>query len=203
MQDKPSLLSYLTIVLPTASGVVIYSVAFILFALIHGVTHLQQTLQIPSSWHASTFFLTNINSVLVHFLGSGRVDVIVLSLFWAVVGLIVYLFLKALISFAGELGRDLSESKQYIHPHAHAEQSEIRVLLGRTAFRLVVAVILFFYTIWLIGFLLNWSIAGGTAQGQWLASHAVFQYAVLYVVDCIALHVLTILLRLFLLRDRL
>lgn len=195
------LVAYTRILQPTAAGIIVCVAVSILALIAHQLPAIQNQLDIPANWNAGSVLLTIVGDILVKFLGTSKVDTVILSLFWAAVGLIVYLFLRAAIAFVSELAEDVFESGHYVRPRQKELRGEMYRLTERTFFRLIILVIMWFYSLWLINFFLR-----GSTAGNHFARHGngeLLRDGILFVANCLAVYGLIVLLRLFMLRDRL
>jgi hypothetical protein len=195
--------SYTNIFRPSAAGVVIYSILSIVLLLLQQIPNFQPYLELPSNWHVGSIILVVLNDFLLKLFGTSKLDTIVLSIFWMVVGLVVYLFLKSAIAFCVEMAQDIDETKNFVHPQQPNEASEFKQLITRGFFRLFVLIIAVFYFIWMVEFFAHGKAANVPIFGQWFESFPLFRDISIFIVQCFALYVFTILLRLVLIRKRL
>jgi hypothetical protein len=202
-QFIPKLIAYSDVIRPTVSGIILYSALTLIVLLTKQVTHYQQAINISANWHPGSELLLLLNDLLLRFFGANRIDTIVLSFFWMFVGLVVYLFLKAAISFFVEMAEDIAESAHFIHPRENTRVSETRELLTRGFFRVVVLIFTIIYAIWMIAFFSRESVSNVTAFGQRVGSEHILRVVLLFVLEVVLWYVLTILLRLIWMRKRL
>jgi hypothetical protein len=199
-----TLAAYGNIFMPTATGVLVYVLFAVLILLIRLLPTVQKHLNIPPSWHLGSVALTLINKFLVKLLGATRIDTIILSVFWMLVIFIIYVIVKFAVAFFLELGRDIAEERNYLHPRTDQPTNTTKSLIKRTLFQLVILIFTIFYLFWAIGFFLHGSLViTSPSLAQWIGSLSVLKYIVSFIEECLALYGLTVLLRLLALRDRL
>jgi hypothetical protein len=195
--------SHIDILMPTAAGVIVYVILSLVSVLLQQIPHIQRYLNLPSNWHVGSAFLVVLNDFLLKLFGTSRLDTIVLSFFWVIVGLVVYLFLKAAVTFFVEMAEDVAESARFIHPRAQKSDSETHDLLRRGFFRLMVLIIAVFYFVWMIEFFAHGSAAEVPFFGQLFTSFPIIRDCLLFFAQCVAWYILTIFLRLLWMRRRL
>lgn len=195
--------AYTDVLRPTATGVIVAVIMATTNLFIHQVHSFQHYLNVPTNWHVGSAFLVLVNNLLLKLLGTNRVDTVVLSIFWVLVGMVVYIFLKAAIAFFVEMGEDIVESGHYLQPQNRGRQKELSQLIKNGLFRLVVLIITVFYFVWMLTFFSRNSISSTTAIGQWLVTFPAIQAGILFILQCLCWGVLTILLRLIWMRNRL
>lgn len=134
MQNKKFEL-YRALILPSAIGVVFYTFASAMVIILNQFSFIQQYLQIPGNVSFMRMFLDWLDGFTNHMLGQAHTEVIVVGLFWALVGLVVYLFLHGLAHFISDLSDDL-ETQHYLWPGASARSRAIHDAIARAVFRL-------------------------------------------------------------------
>jgi hypothetical protein len=202
-QFSTKFVAYSQVLSPTLTGVIIYLILSFITLLIHLVPHLQGYFKVPTNWHIGGIAVTIINDFLIKLIGTSKLDTIVLSIFWMGVGLGVYLFIKGAVTFFVEMSEDIGVSKHYLQPKYDASRTELRHLVGRGLFQVMALFLALLYAIWIIEYSANWSVSGNSAFGAWLNTFPGIQDGLLFIVECIGWHILTILLRLGFLRVRL
>jgi hypothetical protein len=201
--SRHTIIAHTDILVPTASGVIVAVVLSLTSVLLRQAPSYQRYLNLPTNWHVGSAFLLLLNDFLLKLFGTSRLDTIVLSLFWVVVGLAVYLFLKAAIAFFIEMAEDMAEAAHFVKPREQLGVNETQELLQRGFFRLVVLVIICFYFVSMIEFFAHGSSAAIPFFGHHFANFPLARDCMLFVAQCIAWYVLTILLRLLVMRRRL
>lgn len=195
--------AYTDVLRPTATGVIVYVVLSLITLLVRLVSSLQHYLNVPTSWHVGSALLVLINDFLLKLLSTSRLDTVVLSIFWVLVGLVVYLFLKAAVYFFAEMGQDIVQSRHYMQPRDRGPQNELSQLVMHGFFRLITLIFLIFYLIWMITFLSHGPASTIAIFGHWPTSSSGICDTVFFVTECIAWHILTILLRIVSMRNHL
>lgn len=203
-KPTPNWAHALALLEPTVTGCVIYTIVSLLTLLGHTVATLQQYLNVPSHIGILPSLANAINVFLLHLLGPGIVNTLVLALVWALVGLAVYFILRVSTSFVMEMTQDMYQRRHYVYPDRTLDDyTGLRHLIRQLIFRLLLLFVLAVYCSWLIGFFLHGAIPPQTAFGRLLIRNQVLQSIVLFCGEWLSLYGLTILLRLFFWRRRL
>lgn len=188
--------------LPSASELLIYGSLAILSIFISNANVVNNFLYTPSDFHLSSSILNSINSLLQRFVGDHIARAGVVAFFWALIGLLAYLFIWVVMNFSNELGNDLA-IKRYTHPSGVDTSSPLRTFLSRSLFRLLVFIFLVFFLYILIVVILP--ICGGLFKeaGSFWPKLRAFKLGLIGVAtELVALHLFTVFLRLMLLRKR-
>lgn len=195
--------AYTDLLRPTATGIIVAVVLSMVTLLLHQVQNFQRYLNLPSNWHIGSVLLVLVNDFLLKLFGTSRLDTIVLSIFWVLVGLVVYLFLKATILFFVEMGQDITQSNHYVQPTNRGSRGETSQLVTYTFFRLTVLIITIFYFVWMLTFFSRQSASNVTSFGHWLSNIPLLRGIIFFLLECFAWYVLTVLLRLIFMKNRL
>lgn len=158
---------------------------------------IKKYLQLPHDFQLTHVVAGWADTLLTHTIGASRTETLVVGLFWAVVGLIVYMFLRGLARLAIELDDDLGV-RGFVWPKGTDRYRPLRVLGEQFAFRLAA----------LIGFILLIfvpvaAVLRGPLFADFLGPNKVLQFVVWFVASLLVWHLVVIALRLVMLRARL
>lgn len=154
-------------------------------------------LELPRSFQLTRILASWADSLLTSTIGESRTETLVVGLFWAVVGLIVYMFLRSLARFAMELDDDLG-ARRLVWPRGTDRYLPLRQLAEQAVLR-GVAVLLFLLVA--LGPLA--AVVRGPILTGFLGPNKPLQYAVWFFAGILMWHILTVLMRLAALRARL
>lgn len=187
---------------PSVSELVIYLFVAISTLFISNVSFVRDFIFAPSDFSLWTVILDSINSLLDRFVGEGTARTVVVIVFWALVGLLVYAVIWVLSNFSDELGNDLALTK-YVHPRNVDTSSPLRDFISRTLFRIAIFVLLVFYAVIFWQALLPFCMDQfRQALGAWPTLES-FKAALIGVaVQVITLHVFIVFARLLFLKKR-
>lgn len=189
--------SYLLLFVPSALEIVIVVTLTGLILLLPQIPLVSDYLQQNGNFDIFHWAARTLDHILTSLIGGSRVDVLVVAAFWAIVGLVVYAFLRGLARFISELDDDVV-MRHYVWPKGMDRSRPLHVMLKRTFFRLVALIVL---VIMLTGPLD--AVIHGPVLVNFLGSNLVVQYLAWAVISLLVLHAATILLRLVALRGRL
>lgn len=195
--SKSKLRTYLHIFLPTYAGLFIYTMLMVFTMILYQAQTIRQYLAFPNQLNAQNFIVTHLDRLLHSTLGEARTNIVVVGLFWAVVGLFVYIFLRGMARLIYELGEDLEE-RRYLWPKGSNRYKPLELLAERALFRIAVFIALIFYVVHVLSTILS-----GPVFPSFATTSAVLQYVFWFVIGCVIWHGLTVLLRLLVLRARL
>src|SRR4051812_34792 len=82
---------------------------------LHQISSIQQYLEVPKSFNIFRIIASWLDKTLTSLIGQSKTEVLVVGLFWALVGLGVYLFLRGVSRFFTELSEGLDE-RDYLWP---------------------------------------------------------------------------------------
>ncbi|MEK7602864.1 MAG: hypothetical protein AAB459_01290 [Patescibacteria group bacterium] len=188
--------------LPTGIGLFTYTVSTILLAFSSLSSYVRELLFTPKDFNFSDSVLTTINDMLSQLVGDLAARNLVVVVFWGMIGLMVYIFVWLGINFSTEFGNDLAYTK-YLHPKGVDVSSPLRNFLSKAIFRFCSGIVLFIYTLTLVGVLIP--LAGGLfyqAGELFFSISALVHILMGSGITFIGLHTLIIFVRLLTLRKR-
>lgn len=185
--------NYFAVVFPSASGVVFYTLLTSLMMLLHQFGSIRHYLQIPSDVDFLRMFTGWLDRTITGRFGENVTATLVVGIFWALVGLGVYLLLKAMAKSLAEFSDGLDE-RRYLWPKGTSRNHALMEAVERTGLRLFAFLGLVFMIFGPLTGLLGGPSGGAITPLQWLV-WAVFFW--------LSLHVVVVLLRLITLKPRL
>lgn len=191
----------LDILLPSTGGLVLYVFLSLLTLLIHYVSSIQHFLDLSGSFAIKSSLLNFLNNILVSIFGTKISNSLVLGLFWAFVGIVVYIFVQGIAVIFQDLGRDLEERK-YILPSGADRNKPLKQDIEHAVFRTAVSAIFLFYLIYIFGYFLRGKFYGSAPKQYWASLGSGVHIILLFLGECLALHGIIIFLRLLRLRRR-
>lgn len=174
-------------------GAVLYTFVAGLIIVLNQFSFIQQYLQIPQSVNFLRMFLNWLDRTVTALLGDTRTEAVVVGLFWAVVGLCVYVFLRGIARFISELEEGVEES-HYLWPRGVSHYQALKHATEDVIGRIVAFIGLLIMIFGPLNHLLNRSVYG-------LAG--VEKYIVWFVLIWLSLHVCVVFMRLVAMRARL
>jgi hypothetical protein len=163
---------------------------------------LRDFLYAPEDFNLVSFTLQSISDFIGSIAGQNLGSGVITAIFWGFIGLVVYLMVWLGINFSTELGNDLAITK-YVHPRNVDTHSPLRDLISKTLFRLVTSIVLVIYLNILFGVLMPYVgglyYSGGKA---WPSIGSSKNFVVGVIIQLVAMHVLTVLVRFICLRKR-
>jgi len=157
---------------------------------------IKNQLQLPHNLQFGRMIAHWVDNLLTNTISQSRTETLVVGLFWAVVGLVVYLFLHGLARFILELDDDL-DARRYVWPKGTDRYRPLRILTEQAAFRVVAIIIL---GIVIAGPLA--SVIRGPILIDFIGTNKPLQYVVWFIGGLVVWHLVAILLRLIALRAR-
>lgn len=199
-QDRLRLaVSWLT---PSVSELIIYIIISIFTLIVSNISFVRSFIYAPKDFNIINLVLNSISYLLNRFVGVGTTRTVVVVVFWALIGLLVYSLIWVFGSFSDELGNDLALTK-YVHPRNVDTSSPLRLFLYKTLFRLMILIIGIFYLVifWkaLLPFVMN---NYRSALAAWPKLGSLRAGLVGMVVQIIGLHAFIVLARLLFLKKR-
>lgn len=183
--------------MPSSIGVVLYTFFSALVVTLNQFSFIEEYLQVPNDFNFLRVITGWLDSLLTSLIGQSRTETLVVGLFWAFVGLGVYVFLQGVARFIMELGNGLDE-RSYYWPKGTDRNRPLVEAAQRTVFRSMAFLGLIFIVFVPIARLLDAPI------GQVFFSESrPLQLAVWFVVLWLTLHLAVIMLRLVALKPRL
>lgn len=198
MQRRISKLkAYSNLFTPSVVGLILYAFLAGLTIILNQFEAIQHFLQIPHNVELGRIFALWLDQFLSGAIGESRTQTLVVGLFWAVVGLVVYAFLRGLARLAVELDDDLS-IQGYVWPKGTDRFLPLKLFLEQAAFRLVAIVGFVLLVFGPVAALLR-----GPVFVDFLGPDKTIQFIVWFVAGMLTWHALVILARLLVLRARL
>lgn len=200
--QNSKLMPILSWLLPSGVELAISSALCALTITVSNASFFRDLVYLPKTFELKSAVLDSFNNLLVRLVGDSIARSAVVAIFWAVVGLIVYIFIWLSINVSSEIGNDLATTK-YMHPRNVDTHSPLRNFLSRISFQFGALFVFVAYANLAIGVLLPYS--GGLLRAtmrEWPSTQAI-EYAVLGIVgELVVLHVFVILIRALVLRKR-
>jgi hypothetical protein len=184
---------YRALLLPSAIGAVFYTFASALIIFLHQFTFIEHYLQIPDNVNFLRMFLSWLDRTVTTIIGETRTEVIVVGLFWAVVGLGVYIFLLGIARFISDLSAGVDE-RRYVWPKGVDRNQALRQAIQRIIFRILAFDGLVIVILGPLSRLLNGPVHGYTAP---------VKYIIWFVLLWFTMHLAVVLIRLTALKPRL
>ncbi len=181
---------------PSAIGVVWYLFFSGLVFSLHQLPAIQQYLRIPRDFNVARLLSSGLEDVLNSLIGSGRTAALVVGAFWAVVGLIVYLFLRGIAQFITELGEGM-EQREFVWPNGTNRNRRLIEAGERVLFRVLAFAGLVFMV-----FVPGAHLLEGPIFVDWIGPDVFLRSVVWLLVSIFVLHICVVFTRLVLLRPR-
>ncbi len=197
MNGQTNTQKYLEVLRPSGLGSVLYVSLAGLLMVLHQSDSIRQYLEIPSDIELLQSVKSFVELLLTGLLGQSRTETVVVGLFWAAVGLAVYLFLQGLIKILFDLGQSIQE-RSYIWPQGSDRNRQVVRHLQRIGFQAAALLAVMWWFLRPLARVLN-----GPVLTDLIGTSTVMQYLVWFVTIVLSLHVLVVLLRLVVLRMRL
>ncbi len=188
---------YFAILLPSSLGIVFYVTLSLLGIALNQFESIKKYLQLPHDLEVTKLLAGTANHVLTSSIGESRTETLVVGGFWAIVGLIVYLFLRGLSRLFVEFDDDLGV-RGYVWPRGTNRYAPLKAFAEQAAFRLVAFILLFVVVIGPLAAVLRGPVFGG-----FVGSNMVLRYIVWFIVSVLVWHLVAVLLRLIVLKARL
>ncbi len=187
---------------PSAIELVVISTLSVLTLALSNVVFFQDLVFLPKDFSLKAATLDSLNNFIVKLVGDSIARSVVVAVFWASIGLLVYIMIWLLLNFSNELGNDLAVTR-YMHPRNVDTNSPWRSYLSRVSFQITALVVFIFYLNVSFGALIPY--CGGlfkSALMQW-PSLVALKYAVIGLAsELVVLHVMILLIRTLMLRKR-
>lgn len=175
----------------------------ILTAILANLSFINSSLSVPSDFHAGLLTANAINALLNKVLGQQVSASLASGVFFALVGLFIYVIFWLLANFSSEVGNDISVTG-YVHPKGVDTQSPLRNFVSRTAFRASAALLLTFYVgLILTTLLLAWIFRYQQVVAFWPNINHLINGVLTIIAQTFALHIFIVLIRMVLLKKRL
>lgn len=188
--------------LPSGTGFVIYLSLCGLTLATSNATFFRNLFYIPQNFQLQSAVLDSIGNLVEHLVGDQIARSAVVAIFWAVVGLFVYVLIWMLMNYSDDLGSDLAATK-YMHPRNFNTKSALHEFISRSLFKIVVFFILVFYINFTIGvFTPHIGHLYRVAIQQWPQFMSIVNAFVGICIQFFMIHFMVVLARLLTLRRR-
>jgi hypothetical protein len=193
---KSKFKKYSSLFTPSALSIIIGVFLSGLVIVLNQFAVIKSELQLPQNLQFGRMIAKWVDNLLTNTISQARTEILVVGLFWAIVGLVVYMFLHGLARFILELDDDL-DARRYVWPKGTDRYRPLRILAEQAAFRLVALIIL---GIVIAGPLS--AVIRGPIFADFLGPSKPLQYVVWFIGSVAVWHLVAILLRLIALRAR-
>ncbi len=169
----------------------------LLTIVIHQFSSIRHSLGIPGGIDIQHLLSSWLNSFVTHVFGQTHTNTAVVALFWAIVGVFVYVLVLGVMGSLRELGSDIEE-RTYLWPQGANPHSPLVGFFERAGVHVVALVILALYIFYPLAIVLHSPsfISGATAHSSLIVD------VIWFVVGTIVWHGLVVVLRLLFLRNR-
>ena len=197
MNQKPSKLKALILLFaPSWLGTVVYSFLALFVIIVNQFADIRSLLEIPHNAQLVQIVTIWIDQLLTSLIGKSRTETLVVGLFWAVVGLVVYMFLRGIAEFIVNLDENIA-ARKYVWPRGTDRHKPIKRLAGQAVLR-ISAIFGFIFVV----FVPLAAVLRGPVFVNLAGDSKPVQYVVWFVSSYIAWHLVTVTLRLMTLRAR-
>jgi hypothetical protein len=184
--------------MPTWFGIFVSASLMAVTIIIHQFASIRQALGIPGGIDLQRMVSGSLDTFATHIFGQSRTNTVVVALFWAIVGVFVYVLVLGISGAMREFGSDIKE-RSYLWPREANPHKPLKGLIERVGVHMLAIVILALYVFLPLAVVLH----GPLLLGSSLAQTSGLLYATWFVLGTITWHGLTVVLRLLFLRDRL
>jgi hypothetical protein len=199
MQKYPSkLLSSLAIFLPTWFGAAVSASLMVVTIIIHQFASIRSTVGIPGGINLQKMASSGLDGIVTLIFGQSHINTAVVALFWAMVGVFVYILVLGITGGLRELSSGIEE-RTYLWPQGANPHSPLKGFLERFGFHALGLIIVALYIFLPLAIVLR----GPVLPASSLANSQLAMYTVWFVLGTITLHGLTVVLRFLFLRNRL
>jgi hypothetical protein len=192
--------SWLNVLKPSSTGVVIYIVLSLAVIAGQNLSSVKHYLKVPDNARLNPFGY--VYDRLVQLLGVGRSNSLAEIIFWSVIGLVVYVVVVETVHVAHEFENDVAEA-HYLRPQRSDSASPVKDFAKRLGFHVGFLAIFLYYAYFLTAVVFGGRTQAWINHNYWLNLHNSVTLVILFLIECVALHIATILLRLLFLRRRL
>lgn len=188
--------------LPTRIEIVFYLFIGLVTLGLSDLGAIERLFLIPENVDLNQTILGSSGSIMRQILGSQTSSIVIQSLFWGVVGSLVYSLLWLLSNFSTEVNNDLAV-KEYVKPAGADPFLPLKTLVGRALFRVTNIVLLAFAAGLVIQVMLPlWIDSFQNLIHFWPQGTYIIAALLSLAAEIISLHIITVLARLSLLRKR-
>lgn len=197
MFDTYKIKKYSILFLPTWSGVVMYVFLAVLAIVLNQFGMINNYLKLPHDLHVAQNIARLADRFLTAVIGVTKTETLVVGLFWAMVGFIVYIFLRGLSQFIMDLDQNLS-ARKFVWPKGTNRYRPLQLLAEQAVFQIFAFLGLIVFIFGPLAAVLRGPVFTGL-----VGSVAAVQYFVWFIASMVVWHIVVILLRLLFLRPRL
>lgn len=163
---------------------------------VHQIPAMEQYLEIPKNFNLLRTISTWLDHALTSLIGESRTETLVVGLFWAIVGLGVYMFLRGISHFATEVSEGFDE-RQYLWPRGADRNAGMSEATHRAGFQILAFIILLVVTFGPLQHVLT-----GPVWQAFIGPSTGLQLGIWFIAGLVVCHLWLILLRLTLLKPR-
>jgi hypothetical protein len=188
---------YISLFTPSAIGVVLYTFLSVLIIVLNQFKTIEQYLQVPHNFQIMHSIFSWLDSALTRMIGENSTASLVVGLFWAVVGLGVYIFLRGIAHFISDLGEGY-EARGFVWPKGANRNQHLIEAFTRTGFRIVACIGLLVILLGPLAAVIHGPVLTDFIGGGFVATLVFW-----FIASWITLHLVVVLLRLVILKPRL
>ncbi len=163
---------------------------------------IRSVLYIPDDFNLFQALLNSVENLLSKVIGQATAGKLVLVVFWALIGMAVYMLVWASQNLTTEFGNSVALTK-YAKPRGSDHKAALKYFVSGLVFRLFAGIILLLYINVVVTILVPyWSDVYRSMIQSWPDPKLITQASLAIVTQTICLHFITILTRLVLLKRR-
>jgi hypothetical protein len=196
-QNSSKIKTFLSLLTPSGIGLVLYIFVSGTVIFMHQIPQIEQYMEIPRNFSLFRLITGWLDHLLNGSIGEARTQTLVVGLFWALVGLGVYLFLQGIARFITEFSEGLDE-REYLWPKGVDRNRGVVEAMRRTMFR-----ILAFIGLIVVIFGPLERVLSGPILEVFLGPSPIVRLGGWFIASCLTMHIFVVLLRLVVLRPRL
>lgn len=199
---KTTITQTLIWLLPTVVEIAVYALLALITLALSNIDFITEFLLLPPDFSLKTAVLGSVEELLAQLFGQRTAATLITGIFWGVVGMIVYVLIWLFGNFSTELSNDLALSR-FMHPRGADTYSPLKGFLFRLIFQFFIGVLVVIYLNLLITVMLPvWATRYNIAVDMWPHAGSIWVILLTLATQVLALHLLTVLFRLLLLRKR-
>lgn len=188
--------TYLSLFIPSGIGVVLYTFFAGLLLFLHQFKEIESYLDLPKHFQLLPIFMRWLEKVLLTSIGEAKTQALVVGIFWAFVGLGVYILLHGIARFISELGEGIDE-RRYYWPKGTNRNQPLLEATERMLFRVIALVALVTVVVGPLARVLS-----GPIWKDFIGPSEIWQLVVWFVAIWLMLHASVVLTRLVVLKAR-
>lgn len=200
MAKRAKIYGYIRWIAPDAVNFLVYSVVIFLTFLFSNLSGIQNLFKYTDIKNSTLEAITN---YLDRFLPENLAANMATFIFWAFIGLIVYLVIFFIANFTTDLKDDLSVDK-YVYPQGVDKYGRLKNFIFQNTERIFgIFVLIFYLNLIFDHFLPRWTYTYNQAVAEWpIDKELSVKILLTFLAEFIFLHVFIILMRLILMRKR-